>query len=492
MKKIKTIKLIFIVICIISIMLPIVFTNYHGGQSNNLDNRFLAFGPLAYFNIGKKIDITKWINDNIGFRTTMLGLKGYIEYNFLHKSPTSKVMLGKDGFMFYTLDDNIEIAKNNYKFTKREKDESIKNLLLTRDILNNLNKTFIFTIAPSKVSIYPEYLNNGNYHKTITPIDYMDEKLKNEIYYINLKEPLYYAKKNMQGEFLYFKTDTHWNQLGAYVAYKAIIEYMNNKMLFGQHKEEIKDIKFTKSTRRGEFANMMGGSFVLKPEETVAGQIINSNIKNLEKPEYIEEYQKKYKPVRVYRYTNNTKDKSILVIGDSMFATWGIPQLLANHFKIYTHVWKREFKSDLIENDKSEIVLLEIAERYTNKLPMILGDFVKKHYQPAAQVMSKDIPEVMENGKSYSFTIEIKNIGKYNLGYSYLTMIGILLDKDAYKNIDQGIRFYLPKDTIIKPGEIYSFKVNNFVPNYKGKYMMFKVGEEYINWISNPLKIELR
>ena len=79
-------KITFIIICILSIIIPLIFTDYEGGKSNNLDNRVMAKGPVAFFKDGSEVDITKWINDNIGFRTTMLGIKGYIEYHFLHKS----------------------------------------------------------------------------------------------------------------------------------------------------------------------------------------------------------------------------------------------------------------------------------------------------------------------------------------------------------------------------------------------------------------------
>lgn len=489
----RNIKIIFIAVCILSILIPVIFADYEGGKSSKLDNRVMAKGPAAFFHDGSKVDITKWINDNIGFRSTMLGLKGYIEYNILHKSPTSKVMLGKDGFMFYTWGNNIEIAQNKYPLNEREIRQTVKSLIIINDILEKDNKTFIFTIAPSKVSIYPEYLSNGNYKRTVTPIDIFSERLKNKINFINLKDVLYTEKEKNKEQLLYFKTDTHWNEYGAYIGYKKIIDKMNEINVFDK-KEEYIPVTFYETTRTGEFANMMGGEFVLKPENVIGSKIINSTIQTQDYPDYLNAYKSKFKPIRIYYYENknNEKNKNILLFSDSMFGSWNIPQLFANHFNTYTHIWEHQFDNETIYKSNSDVIMLEMAERYSNKILKVTNDFVKEHYKPTAYITSDDIPEVMENGKQYSFTINIKNTGKYNLGYDYLTMAGILMDKNAYSNIDQGVRFYLPKDTVIRPGETYSLKVINFTPNYKGKEIIFKAGEEYVNWMSNSIRVELK
>ena len=45
---------------------------------------------------------------------------------------------------------------------------------------------------------------------------------------------------------------------------------------------------------------------------------------------------------------------------------------------------------------------------------------------------------------------------------------------------------------MIKPGEKYVLKVDNFTPNFKGKYFVIKAGEIGINWISNEIKVTLK
>lgn len=481
----KKIKLVFIIICLVSLIIPLVFADYEGGKANYLDNRVLAIGPAAFFENGTEVDIEKWINDNIGFRTNMLGIKGYIEYNIFHKSPTNSVTLGKNGFMFYTPEYNIDIAKNTYPLTDDIIKKTVKNLIIINDILNKKNIKFIFTFAPSKVSIYPEYLNMGNYSRTTTPIDVFNNSLKNKVEFINLKDALYNEKNNKFNQLLYFKTDTHWNHFGAYIGYKKIIDKMNSISLFHNTEQYIK-VDFITSYRRGEFANMMGGKIVLKPEQYLSTKLINQNAKSLSMP-FLSEYSKE-KHVNVYTYQNSLKDKKILVIGDSMFGGWNIPQLLAEHFKAYYHIWQHEFDYKLIEELQPDIVLYEIAERYAYSFIKNTDEFVKKYYNPKAEISSHNIPNQINKNQTYSFDITIKNIGEYNLGYDYQTSLEIIKDN----NTNSSQKFSLPQDIVIKPNETYTLTIDNITVDENVNNITMKMWEEYNAYISNDINIKVK
>lgn len=487
----KRIKQAFIVIFFALIFIPVLLSDKTGGAKSETENRYLAKMPsIKELSIGS---FNNWLNDNIAFRQDIIGIKGYIEYNFLHKSPTDKVIFGKDGFMFYTRDDNIAIAQNKYPLSEIELKKSIKNLRLANDILAKHHKTFVFSIAPSKVGIYPEYLYVKTADELKTPIDIFDEALKDKVNFVNLKKALYKEKEKNKDMFLYYKTDTHWSLYGAYTGYKQILDEFNSIGVFGNKKEPYMEVNLVKASRTGEFANMMGASYILKPEETFNTVIVNSKIMPDDLPEFINIYQQKNNPFRVFAFKNYNQDKNrkILVIGDSMFGGWNLPELIANHFKNYYHIWEQKFDNQTVMNSGADVILFEIGERYSRLVGYVLNDFVQKNYRPKAVISSDDIPEVMENGKTYSFNITIENKGEYNLGYDYMTIIGVLLDSSAYDNIDQKIIFQLPKDTVIKPGEKYVLKIDNFTPNFKGKYFIIKAEESGVNWISNNIVVKL-
>ena len=481
----KKIKLVFIIICLVSLIIPLIFADYEGGKASYLDNRVLAIGPAAFFKNGTEVEIEKWINDNIGFRTNMLGIKGYIEYNILHKSPTNTVILGKDGFMFYTPGYNVDIAKNTYPLTDDIIKKTIKNLIIIKDVLNNKNIKFVFTIAPSKVSIYPEYLNIGNYSRTTTPIDIFSNSLKNKVEFINFKDALYDEKNNKFNQLLYFKTDTHWNDFGAYIAYKKIIDKFNLLNIFN-NTEQYVSVNFSPAYRTGEFASMMGGNFILKPENYLSSKIINQNAKPIEFP-LLSAYSKE-KHVNTYAYQNTLKDKKLLVIGDSMFGTWNIPQLLSEHFGNYYHIWQHYFDYKLIEELNPNIILYEIAERYAYIFVNETDEFVKNYYKPKAEISSYNIPNLINKNQNHSFNIVIKNIGEYNLGYDYQTYLEIIKDN----NTNSSQKFSLPQDIVIKPNEAFTLTIDNITVDENVNNITMRMWEEYNTYISNDINISIK
>jgi hypothetical protein len=80
-------------------------------------------------------------------------------------------------------------------------------------------KLFRIMIAPNKGTIYPEHL--PNWAKPASP-NATDALLagSERITYIDIREDLIVAKAK-QTEALYYKTDSHWNSLGAGVAFHA-------------------------------------------------------------------------------------------------------------------------------------------------------------------------------------------------------------------------------------------------------------------------------
>ena len=80
-------------------------------------------------------------------------------------------------------------------------------------------KLFRVMIGPNKGTIYPEYM--PDWARTVSPnaTDALIAGTGN-ILYIDLRSQLLEAKTNQSAD-LYYKTDTHWNNLGAGVALRA-------------------------------------------------------------------------------------------------------------------------------------------------------------------------------------------------------------------------------------------------------------------------------
>ena len=91
---------------------------------------------------------------------------------------------------------------------------------------------YMIIIAPNKEGIYAEYMpermqkaRSSDKSRADVAIEYLKKHTK--AVFVPLKEPILTAK-NRFPQRLYFKKDTHWNNIGAYVGIEAIARALNN------------------------------------------------------------------------------------------------------------------------------------------------------------------------------------------------------------------------------------------------------------------------
>jgi hypothetical protein len=87
----------------------------------------------------------------------------------------------------------------------------------------------VVVIAPDKSTIYPEYMPDqikviGSKSRLDQFVDYMHEYGQTPV--IDLRPDLLEASKTEQ---VYYKTDTHWNLLGAHIAYAKIMSTLSQR-----------------------------------------------------------------------------------------------------------------------------------------------------------------------------------------------------------------------------------------------------------------------
>ena len=87
---------------------------------------------------------------------------------------------------------------------------------------------FIFTVAPNKNSVYPQYMPS-HYVESGQPGNYerLADSLSDRAYWVDMKETL---KNTRSGIPLYHKTDTHWNNMGAYAGHARLMAALNREV----------------------------------------------------------------------------------------------------------------------------------------------------------------------------------------------------------------------------------------------------------------------
>ncbi|MDE7242832.1 MAG: hypothetical protein K2O18_02485 [Oscillospiraceae bacterium] len=163
-------------------------------------------------NTGFLPDLSAYVEDNYQFRQTFVTAWSYLNQKFLHTSIASGVVLGKDGWLYFS--DTLEDYTGLGLLTPREIFAAAHNLSLVSEYCQTQGAQFLFTVAPNKNSLYPEHMPDLTVYHSVRNADALAAALDAEgVPYVNLFDAF-----REQSETLYFTQDSHWNSKGAALA----------------------------------------------------------------------------------------------------------------------------------------------------------------------------------------------------------------------------------------------------------------------------------
>jgi alginate O-acetyltransferase complex protein AlgJ len=225
-----------------------------------------------------------------------------------------------------------------------------------RDWLGQRGIAFIVTVVPEKQTIYPEYMPD-TLVRGDSRLDQLIRYLRehSDLQILDLRPALLAAKAERR---IYYRTNTHWNDLGAFVAYQTIVREMG-RTLPGIRPMPSSDFEVvTYYAPSGDLTAMLGlrGSILeeqhnlrpLRPlQASAGGKPVDRNAADTNRFLVSEREGAGLPRMVMYR--------------DS-FASALIP-FFAEHFSRATYVWSQQFDPSLIEAERPDIVLEEMAER---------------------------------------------------------------------------------------------------------------------------------
>jgi hypothetical protein len=186
---------------------------------------------LAFWGISVVPVLKPDINMNT-FEETFLGHEKLIEgFNTLRMKLGDRVfpdaIIGNDGWLFYTGDRSIDDYQHTSGYSDSELAEYQKGLDAKYSELQQKGINLVVVIAPNKSTIYPEYMPDQikvirSESRLDQFVDYMHKYGQTPV--IDLRLDLIEASKTEQ---VYYKTDTHWNALGQYIAYTKIMSVLS-------------------------------------------------------------------------------------------------------------------------------------------------------------------------------------------------------------------------------------------------------------------------
>jgi hypothetical protein len=296
----------------------------------------------------------KFYNGYFPLRDRLIQLDYDIRFNILHEVVFNNVLVGKQGWLYLTDEDNLDYYQHASPFSQgqlahiQQKLDQVKATLAAQGI------DFVVVVSPNKETIYPDYLPDGiqqiNQKSQLDQlVDYMDQHGQTRI--IDLRTPLMDAKKSGQ---VYNRTDTHWNEPGAYLAYREIINSLNDRFpVLKAYSPE--DFSLSNETLRGDLSHMLP---LTKP---FVEQSISVTPRVPRKAQMLQ-----YDPngITITETVGASLPKAV-IFRDSFFNS--LLPFFSEHFRRAVYVHSFEVDEDLVMKEKPDVVILEIAERYLNQ-----------------------------------------------------------------------------------------------------------------------------
>lgn len=219
----KAVRLIFAILFILICCIP-VYTMPFFADNSSAEKKQDTTAPSitkqdGSFNWEYPSLLDSYLSDHFSFRTPAVTLAGILKAE-LGTSAQDKVVVGKEDWLFFAETLNDYTGKN--LLSDYDIERIAKTLELMKGYVEQMGGNFIFAAAPNKNSIYGEYMPYY-YLDSAAPsnLERLNARLGNEDFNVDL---LTLLKNSKDKGLLYHKRDSHWNNLGASIAFGAICE----------------------------------------------------------------------------------------------------------------------------------------------------------------------------------------------------------------------------------------------------------------------------
>ncbi|MCR4792579.1 MAG: hypothetical protein K5871_07505 [Lachnospiraceae bacterium] len=337
----------------------------------NYENRNLAEKPV--FSVSDidsyPSDYEDYYNDNFPFRSKLITLNSRISYQVFGEGIGSAIV-GRDGWLFYNADligdgRTLEQFKGARLFTEEELQSAAASLEATAEWCAEHDCEFVLMIAPNKERMYAEFMPESyqssrvsSYCGTDQLVDYLRDNT--DIRVVWAYEDLAEYKEMHPERPLYYRLDTHWNQLGGYIGSRALLRELGidvpsaDEKVTHEQELEIGDLTMIMNLGASDLFSDTDYSFEGYP---AAGMQINS-----------------YDPAGIIMYSMPDADpRNVMIYRDSFCLNMNL--FLGEHFARISMIAKDCWDPALLEADHPDVLVYELTERFVENL-------VDEHIQP--------------------------------------------------------------------------------------------------------------
>ena len=298
---------------------------------------------------------TRYFEDHFAFRQWLVRWQAMIRLHALRVSPSEAVIRGRDGWLFYADDGAMEDYAEAPPFTVGELEAWRRTLQDTSDWLRSQGIAYVFVISPDKHVIYPEYMPATIRRAAVSRIDQLVAHLRTHstVRVLDLRPALLAAKS---GERIYHRTDTHWNDRGAFVGYQQIVDALAADVpALRRPARSAFDPRVVRSDGL-DLAGMIGLTNVLHEDDLVLVPRRAPTARILE-PEHP---NRRLMHARIVTEAPNRGPRAVVFM-DSFGA--GLVPFLSEDFSRVVYLWQNNMDPQIVRQERPRVVIQEWVGR---------------------------------------------------------------------------------------------------------------------------------
>jgi hypothetical protein len=265
-------------------------------------------------------------------------------------SEKDKVLVGRDGWLFLKNDTNrtMEQITGEYRLPSDFEWNWVNLFRFRKGMMARLGCSYMFSVAPSKECLYADKLPDGiafSENRPVQKVLLAARGLANNFYSLDLLQAA-----RQQGLEPYPKGDTHWDFVGAYIAYEGLMKAMGLTVLDRDRcKTQVIDYECDLSVKLGYNDFFTKGTI----EKPAAKRVFDNKVKNIGGK---------------IIYENSNKSLPTCVIFRDSFTILQLP-LLAESFSRVVAVWQPNIDYGILSAERPDFVISQQAERFLVACP---------------------------------------------------------------------------------------------------------------------------